>query len=68
MADFIPATITKSAVRKFTNPLEDVTAFETIVQGVITNNPLQCVSYNASGVNHDPVERSRAGIHRTGHL
>ncbi|MEN6443856.1 MAG: hypothetical protein ABFC71_08890 [Methanoregula sp.] len=61
MADFVPATITKSAVRKFADPLEDVTAFETIVQGVITNNPLLCVPYNASGVNHPPVERSRQG-------
>jgi hypothetical protein len=61
MADFIPGTTTKSAVRKFATPLADVTAFETIVQGVITNNPFQCVSYNAQGVNHPPVERSRQG-------
>ncbi len=61
MADFTPSTETKSAVRKLADPLADVTAFDTIVQGVITNNPFQCVSYNAQGVNHPPVEQSRAG-------
>ncbi len=61
MADFTTSTTTKSAVRKLANPLADVTAFDTIVQGVITNNPFQCVAYNASGVNHNPVERSRQG-------
>jgi hypothetical protein len=59
MADFITGTTTKSAVRKFAEPLADVTAFETIVQGVITNNPFQCVTYNAGGVEHQPVERTR---------
>ena len=59
MADFTTSTTTKSAIRKLAVPLADVTAFDTIVQGVITNNPFQCVPYNASGVNHNPVERSR---------
>jgi hypothetical protein len=61
MADFISGTVTKSAIRKFADPLPDVTAFETIVQGVITNNPFQCVPYSQAGANHPPVERSRAG-------
>ena len=61
MADFTTSNTTKSAVRKLAEPLADVTAFDNIVQGVITNNPFQCVSYNASGVNHPPVERSKQG-------
>ncbi|OPY35556.1 MAG: hypothetical protein A4E35_02381 [Methanoregula sp. PtaU1.Bin051] len=61
MADFTSATTTKSAIRKRAVPLADVTAFDNIVAGVITNNPFQCVSYNAAGVNHPPVERSRQG-------
>ena len=61
MADFTTSNTTKSAVRKLGEPLADVTAFDTIVQGVITTNPFQCVSYNASGVNHPPVEKSRQG-------
>ncbi|MGA2120938.1 MAG: hypothetical protein ABSG49_02705 [Methanoregula sp.] len=61
MADFNLNNTTKSAVRKIATPLADVTAFDNLVQGVITSNPFQCVGYNASGVNHPPVERSRQG-------
>jgi hypothetical protein len=59
MADFTTSNTTKSAVRKLATPLADVTAFDTIVQSVITNNPFQCVAYNVSGVSHAPVERTR---------
>lgn len=38
-----------------------MTAFDNLVQDVITNNPFQCVSYNAQRVNHPPVECSRQG-------
>jgi hypothetical protein len=61
MADFTTSNTTKSAVRKIAAPLADVTAFDNLVQGVITNNPFQCVSYNALGVNHPPVERGKQG-------
>jgi hypothetical protein len=61
MADFTPGTTTKSAIRRLAAPLTDVTAFDNLVQGVITNNPFQCVPYNASGVTHDPIERTREG-------
>ena len=61
MADFTTSNTTKSAVRKLATPLADVTAFDNIVQGVITNNSFQCVSYNAQGVNHPPVEKSKQG-------
>ena len=59
MADFTTSSTTKSAIRKLAIPLADVTAFDTIVQGVITNNPFQCVAYNEAGVSHNPVERTR---------
>jgi hypothetical protein len=61
MADFKTTNTTKSAVRKLTEPLADVTAFDNLVQGVITNNPLQCTTYNEAGSDHPPVERSRQG-------
>nr|WP_320162318.1 hypothetical protein [uncultured Methanoregula sp.] len=61
MADFTTSNTTKSAVRKLAAPLADVTAFDNLVQGVIANNPFQCVSYNAQGVNHPPVERTKQG-------
>lgn len=62
MADFTTSNTTKSAIRKLTDPLADVTAFDNIVQGVVTNNPFQCVAYNAGGIDHPPVERSREGF------
>ncbi|MFA4877078.1 MAG: hypothetical protein WC586_06660 [Methanoregula sp.] len=61
MADFTTSNTTKSAVRRLAAPLPDVTAFDNLVQGVIANNPFQCVSYNAQGVNHPPVELSKQG-------
>lgn len=59
MADFEQSNETKTAVRKLAEPLADVTAFDTIVQGVITNNPFQCTQYNQGGADHQPIERSR---------
>ncbi len=59
MADFTTTITTKTSVRKLANPIADVTAFDNIVQGVISNNPFQCVGYNAAGEDHPPVERSR---------
>jgi len=59
MADFAQRTNIKSAVRKLADPIADVTAFNTIVQSVILDNPFGCVSYMSSGVNHPPVEKSR---------
>ncbi|MHB8163909.1 MAG: hypothetical protein ACYDDV_06110 [Methanoregula sp.] len=61
MADFTTSTTIKSAVRKMTEPLADVTAFDNIVQGVITNNPFQCIPWTEQGVSHAPVEKSRQG-------
>jgi hypothetical protein len=59
MADFSPKSAVKSAVRKLAAPLEDVDAFNTLVQSVILNNPFGCVSYMSSGANHPPVEKSK---------
>ena len=61
MADFTTSSTTKSAVRKLAAPLADVTAFDNIVQGVITNNPFQCSTYNAGGADHPGVARSKQG-------
>jgi hypothetical protein len=61
MADFTTTNTTKSANRKLAEPLADVTAFDNIVQGVVTNNPFQCTTYNAGGADHPGVERSKQG-------
>ena len=59
MADFIQNSQTKTAVRELASPIPDVTAFNTIVQSVITDNPFGCVAYMTAGENHAPVEKSR---------
>jgi len=59
MADYVQKTNIKSAVRKLANPIADVSAFNTLVQTIITSNPFGCVSYMSSGVNHPPVEKTR---------
>ncbi len=59
MADFTQKTNVKSAIRKLADPIADVAAFNTIVQSVITTNPLGCISYMMGGENHQPVEKSR---------
>jgi hypothetical protein len=61
MADFIQKTVTKTAVRELISPVEDVDAFNGIVQSVISNNPFSCVPYMQAGVSHNPVEKTREG-------
>ena len=59
MADFVQKTTVKTAVRMLANPIADVSAFNTIVESVITGNPFGCVAYTVSGVVHQPVEKSK---------
>jgi len=59
MADFVQKTTVKTAVRELANPIADVSAFESIVQAVITDNPFGCVAWTEAGVVHQPVEKTR---------
>ena len=59
MADFNQRSVVKTAVRELATPIADVSAFNTIVQAVITDNPLGCVAYTEAGVTHQPVEKSK---------
>jgi hypothetical protein len=59
MTDFVQSSETKRAVRKLTNPIADVTAFNTIIQSVITANPFGCVPYMTAGENHPAVEKTK---------
>ena len=59
MGDFIQSSAVKSAVRTLATPIEDVTTFANIVNGVIASNPFGCVSYISAGVTHAPVEKTR---------
>ncbi|MCX6689551.1 MAG: hypothetical protein NTZ39_07685 [Methanoregula sp.] len=55
MADFVPKTIVKSATRVLTNPIDSVSSFDTIVDGVVTDNPFTCTTYTVSGETMDAV-------------
>jgi hypothetical protein len=59
MADFVEKSVTKTAVRPLASPIADVSAFDTIVQSVITGNPFGCVAWTEGGVAHQPVEKSK---------
>src|SRR5512138_3176791 len=59
MADFVQKSVTKTAVRPLASPIADVSAFDTIVQSVITDNPFGCVAYTEGSVTHQPVEKTR---------
>jgi len=59
MADFVQNSQTKTALRTLASPIADVTAFNAIVQSVITDNPFGCVEYMTAGLNHAPVEKTR---------
>jgi hypothetical protein len=61
MADFVQNSQTKTAVRELASPIASVTAFNLIVQSVITDNPFGCVAYMTAGENHDPVEKTKEG-------
>ncbi|MFA5376264.1 MAG: hypothetical protein WC455_11020 [Dehalococcoidia bacterium] len=55
MGDFIPRTIVKSAIRTFTDPIADATAFDTIVTTIVAN-PFECTPYSVTGENMAAVE------------
>lgn len=57
MADFVQKNVVKSAVREFAAPIETVTAFDQVIQTIITSNPFGCVAYTEGGVAHQPVEK-----------
>ena len=60
MADFVPTTVNKTAVRDLAVPIATVTSFNSIIQAVIDDNPFGCVGYTGSdGVPVDPVVRYR---------
>ena len=59
MGDFVPQSNVKSAVRELASPIADVTAFNTIVQAVLTTNPFGCTAYETSGEQFPAVAKSR---------
>ncbi len=59
MGDFVQHTDVKSAVRALANPIEDIAAFDALVQSIVSTNPFGCVSYISAGVTHAPVEKTK---------
>jgi hypothetical protein len=59
MGDFVQQSNVKSAVRVLATPIVDVTAFNTIVQSVLTTNPFGCTAYETSGEQMPAVAKSR---------
>ena len=45
MADFVPTTVNRTAVRDLAVPIASVTSFNTLVDMVIDDNPFGCVGY-----------------------
>ena len=65
MADFVPTTITRSALRDLTTPIADVSEFDSLIEMVIADNPFECIGYTRrDGVAVAPVVRNRE--HYTG--
>ena len=59
MGDFVPRSIVKSAVRVLATPIEDIATFNSIVAGVITNNPWECTPYQYGVDTMPAVEKTR---------
>jgi hypothetical protein len=59
MGDFVPQSNVKSAVREIATPIADVTAFNTIVQAVLSTNPFGCTAYETSGEQLPAVAKNR---------
>jgi len=49
MGVFVSKTTVKSASLELATPIADLTAFDTIVDGIVTNNPFTCTTYTVSG-------------------
>jgi len=49
MSDFVPKSVVKFATRALSTPIADATAFDAIVDAVVTNNPFACTAYTVSG-------------------
>lgn len=59
MGDCVSRSIVKSAVRVLAAPIENDASFAAIVEGVITNNPWGCTSYQYGGATVAGVEKTR---------
>jgi hypothetical protein len=59
MTDFVQTNEIKKSVRTLTTPIQDIATFNSIVNSLIADNPLGCVSYMSSGVSHPGIEKTK---------
>ncbi|MDD4300514.1 MAG: hypothetical protein PHO78_07675 [Methanomicrobium sp.] len=59
MADFIETNNTKTATRTLAAPIENVSVFESVINGILTNNPFECVDYVSGGQSLPGVSKSK---------
>ncbi len=59
MADFVQKSVTKSAVRELASPIADAAALNTIINNLITNNPLGCTQYEVGGITMPGIAKTR---------
>lgn len=58
MADFVPKSAVKSAVRTLTTPFETKAAMNTVIGSILTDNPWECTSYTSGGASLPAVAKS----------
>jgi hypothetical protein len=59
MADFIETSNTKASTREFTDSINDLTVFQSVITSLIEDNPFECTSYYQSGVEIDGIVKSK---------
>lgn len=58
MADFTPKSTVKSAVRNLTEPLASKTVLNTIIGGILADNPWGCTPYLSAGETIPAISKS----------
>ena len=59
MANFVPRSVIKSAVRTLATPIASVAAFTEVVDDILTTNPFGCTAYEAGGAAMPAVEKTQ---------
>jgi len=59
MPDFRPRLGTTTTTYKLSKPVSDISAFNTIVRTLVSNNPLGCIRYGHLRKGHPPVRKVR---------
>ncbi|NLA32167.1 MAG: hypothetical protein GX880_10185 [Methanomicrobiales archaeon] len=59
MADFVEKSVNKSAVRDLAVPIPNVEAFDNLIEGIIDDNPFDCIEYVKDGEEMPAVARHR---------